>query len=91
MEWVLWWGPLIALAVVLLAPRRQAADEKVDDQERDGESDGRSASPLLAHGIAVYAHEDEPRATIEPGRCRACGTTNDPSYTYCRACLTPLR
>ena len=25
-----------------------------------------------------------------PGRCRHCGTENDPTYTYCENCVSPL-
>ena len=29
-------------------------------------------------------------ATHEPGRCRRCGTANEPTYTFCGSCLARL-
>lgn len=91
MEWLLWWVFVVGFAVALFVPYRWADDE--DGLERD-ESDTASPEgtgpPLLAHGIAVYAHEDGTVPSSEPGRCRDCGTDNDPDYTYCRTCLARL-
>lgn len=93
MEWVLWWVLVIGFAAVLFVPYRRAGEGNesggtpADESPRDRTETG---PPLLAHGIAVYAHEDGTVPASEPGRCRSCGTDNDASYTYCRECLTPL-
>ena len=91
MEWVLWWALVVGFAIALIVPYRWTDDETEIDRDSADESPDRTGAPLLAHGIAVYAHEDETVPAPDPGRCQSCGADNDASYTYCRQCVSPLR
>lgn len=57
--------------------RRGEMDRYTDDQESDRLP---GDPPADAHAV------DDRRGAA----CRQCGTTNDPAFTYCRRCLTPL-
>lgn len=68
------------LWLIVVLGRRFASDE-----------DGGMPRP----GVEFYADTAEepwPHTTagVGAGDCRSCGATNDPAYTYCRVCTTPL-
>ncbi|WP_246999294.1 DUF7577 domain-containing protein [Halosolutus gelatinilyticus] len=92
MEGVLWWGLVLALVLVILvlfAPWRASGGEADRDDPERGSTDIGGGPPFVRSADGVTAVE-EPRPPPVPGRCRACGTDNDPFYTFCRECLTPL-
>ncbi|MDQ2052795.1 hypothetical protein RBH26_20350 [Natronolimnohabitans sp. A-GB9] len=104
MEWVLWWAVPV-VAVVLFAARRalegsddqDAADHDRDaiDQDRDATdrpSPERTAEPPpVLPSAPVHDGSTRTEPLLEPGECPTCGTVNDPFYSYCRECVTPLR
>lgn len=84
-----WWARLVA---------KQNGSEK-DDPERSTASGGDDPERGTVSGgwhpagveYGTRLHELEvERERPTPGLCLACGTENDPFYTYCRNCVERL-
>lgn len=89
MEWALWWGVgLTCVLVLLLLPWRATDNENRDPHDQDPPETEKT--PAAVRPSAARYVGTEPRPPANPGRCHACGTDNDPSFTYCRECLTRL-
>lgn len=89
MEWVLWWG--IALTCVLaglILPWSRTDDGNREGHDRTPAEGDETPTPVRPSEIRYIGTEHWTPAT--PGQCHACGTDNDPCYTYCQECLTPL-
>ena len=57
--------------------------------ELDGEAP--IVTPTRAYWTGQAASEPYAQHSAPaPGRCRRCGTENDPSFTYCENCVAPL-
>ena len=57
--------------------------------ELDG--DAPIVTPTRAYWNGTATGERHAGAEVaRPGRCRRCGTVNDPSYSFCRRCVASL-
>lgn len=97
MEWVLWWIVPGAVVVLLAARRALEGRDSQDATDRDRDATDRPSTERTAEPPPVVpsapVHEGSTRTEplLEPGECPTCGTVNDPFYSYCRECVTPLR
>lgn len=91
MEWVLWWGVILVLLMIWFASWR-APDEE-DDRDTSGQdpSSHREGTSPFMQGTTGRESADEPMTSLDPGQCPACGTDNNPFYSYCRECVSPLQ
>lgn len=93
MEWVIWWGFVLAIILVVVAALGREADEERGRETNDS-SEAREPPALFAAGMAAQMEtmerEMELEPSPEPGYCRFCDTENDPFYTYCRECVSRL-
>lgn len=81
-EWIaVGLGLLVLLQLVALQYARQMGSED------------REASPRATPGAgtdAVPVREPEPAGSDDTVVCSSCGTQNDPAFTFCRECVSPI-
>lgn len=74
----------VALVVLLASAGTEESDEEGDPWRRERPDVQQVAGPPeRTSGQRV----DIERNAVQPGRCPACETVNDPTYIYCRSCV----
>jgi hypothetical protein len=76
-------GVHLAFAVYLY---RALSDRRQGTPTPDGLESGAETPPMGDNDLSSNAHDDD-RQTVP---CPACGVPNDPSFRYCRRCITNL-
>lgn len=60
------------------------------DAEAPGSASGAGEPGISAQAYPPAIHSDDEDATQDTVVCSACGTENEPSYTYCQECTQRL-
>lgn len=76
---------LLLLWSVMIAWRMKALEEGEQLQQ----SSPKTRRQVMEQRRQLGEAAPEPRSA-SPGQCPACGTENDPFYTFCSNCVTPL-
>lgn len=84
-------GPDWALVVLVVYPLVQIPLVFYLARRFELDGDAPIVTPARAHWTGHAADEADARTGgARPGRCRRCGTENDPAFTYCGNCLATL-
>lgn len=84
-------GPDWALVVLVVYPLVQIPLVLYLARWFELDGDAPVPTPTRAYWTGRAADERYGAAVeAPPGKCRRCGAENDPGFSFCRACVTPL-